>query len=250
VGNPQPDTTELNDLEDYLLVQEFKLPPGPRLAKTTTDPREAFANSNANQPVSFEVPELEVFQTNPTKGTVTATDPDGYITDIGIKAIDPDLGSIRIPDGGVAPSPELGARGSALICIDADTPAGTYAIDVWTNPESAAQTAVAMVPLTIKAITVERLRALVDAYAGQDRIEPAFADELRAILDEVAAALAQDAPLLAQQKLTTFADRVESLAGGAIQEQPSKDLSRESKAFIATLEQRVAAINEPGPCAT
>jgi hypothetical protein len=250
VGNPDPANTELNDLEDYLLVQEFKLPPGPALQKVVTAPREAYARTNRNQPVAFDLPELSGFESNPISGKLTASDPDGYVTNLAIVGVSPDLGSIRIPDNGVSPSEEIGGSASAIVCVDGDTPAGCYDIRVRANPQSLAETATVSLKLEVKPVTAERLSKLVENFRVQDKIEPAFAQELQTLSDEVAAAVANDALALAQERLKTFAGRAESEAGAAVDEAASKDLAREAMAMSAWLERRQKANEEVSICAT
>ena len=250
VGNPDPATTEMNDLEDYLLVQEFKLPPGPTLQKTVTQPAEAYARENRNQPVAFDLPDLSGFESNPISGRITATDPDGYVTNLAIVGISPDLGSIRIPDNGVSPSEEIGEPATAIVCVDADTPAGCYDIRVRANPQSFAETATVTLKLEVKPVTAERLSNLVRDYRVQDRLDDALAAELQALTDETAAAVANQALALAQDRLKTFAGRVESESGAGVEERASKDLSREAMAMSAWLERRQKAAEDTAICAT
>ena len=250
IGNPDPATTELNDLEDYLLVQEFKLPPGPTLQKTVTEPAEAFARTNTNQPVAFDLPDLAGFESNPISGRLTATDPDGYVTNLAIVGVAPDLGSIRIPDNGVSPSEEIGDPATAIVCVDGDTPAGCYDIRVRANPQSLAETATVTLKLEVKPVTAERLSTLVADYRVQDRIQDPFAAELQTLTDEIAAAVANQTLALAQERLKTFAGRAESQAGAGVEEQASKDLAREAMAMSAWLERRQKAAEDTAICAT
>ncbi|MBK1667755.1 hypothetical protein CKO28_06875 [Rhodovibrio sodomensis] len=250
VGNPEPATTELNDLENYLLVQEFKLPPGPTLQKVVTAPAPAFTQTNTNQPVSFDLPELIGFESNIISGEITATDPDGYVTNLAIVGIRPDFGSIRIPDNGVTPSETIGDPATAIVCVGGDTPAGCYDIHVRSNPQSLADTADVTLKLEVKPVTAQRLSLLVENFRVQARIEAGFAQELQSLTDEIATAVANDALALAQERLTTFAGRVESEAGAAVEEQASKNLSREAKAMSAWLERRQKAAENTAICAT
>jgi hypothetical protein len=250
VGNPDPATTEMNDLADYLLVQEFKLPPGPTLQKTVTEPAEAYARENRNQPVAFDLPELSGFESNPISGRLTARDPDGYVTNLAIVGISPDLGSIRIPDNGVSPSEEIGDPATAIVCVDGDTPAGCYDIRVRANPQSFAETATVTLKLEVKPVSAERLSNLVKDYRVQDRSESGLAAELQGLTDEIAAAVANDTLALAQERLKTFAGRVESQSGGAVEEQAATDLAQEAMAMSAWLERRQKAAEDTAICAT
>jgi len=250
VGNPLPDQTEINDLENYLLEQEFKLPPGPPLQAVVTDPAAPVSQTNSNQPIAFAADPIEVFQTNPTSGQVTATDPDGRVTGIAIETVQPNPGTIEIPDAGVEPSGAIGAPATAVLCVGGDTPAGQYDVTVRTNPDSLADSATFTVPVTVKEITVQRLRSQVDLYQTAGAIDAPFATELQDLLDQVGASISVGLLSQACDQLTSFSGMVEARSGEAIMTAASDALEREAGAFRTSLNCGNLQSNSESVCPT
>jgi hypothetical protein len=245
-GHPLPERMERSELRRFLLVQEFKLPLGPPLGPRTTEPAGPYADRNLNQPVVFDGAAIEVFQTNRAKGEVRATDPDGFVTALALDRVVPDAGAVEIPDGGVTPSKRLGGPARAAICVGPDTPVGEYQVTVRTNPQSLAESAVYTLPVTVKPITVQRLRDRIDDFWLIDAIDAVFASELHNLLTDVDAALAGEQCAQAGTLLGTFSDRVEARTGSDIRTPAADALRREAAAFREHLDAGRGA--ETSPC--
>lgn len=235
VGDPQA-TTDPLALKQHVLVQEYQVPAlsqaGPAEVTAPTPPDSA---SDDNAAVQFDCPAVEVWQTNATTVEVSAVDPDGVVHNLSIDRVDPDLGSIQIPDGGVTISTAVGEPATAQVSIDSDVPGGDYMIRIVSNRGTIAQQAFCTLNLTVKPITVQRLQDQVSAFEASGDINGNFASKLQSILDEVAQHLTDGKTSKACADLTKFQDKVGNQAGARITTAAADDLTLESDAMKTDL---------------
>lgn len=234
VGDPEP-TSDPLALVQHLLDQEYQIPAGAKRPDVVSDPAPPHSSTDSNAAVEFTCEALEIWETNATSATVTAVDPDGWVNNLSIDRIDPDLGSIEIPDNGVTLSSDVGEPATAQVDIGGDVPSGHYAIRVISNYDTVAQRETCTLHLEVKPITIGRLESLVQGYKASEDVTDSFADKLLDDLAKAEAHLNDDEVAKACRDLTKFQDRVGNQSGSKIAVAAADDLLAESDALKADL---------------
>jgi hypothetical protein len=182
-----------------------------------------------NEPIALSCPaSITTTEGQATSAGVSATDPDGTVSDLAVSAVIPtDPGTISV--SGFSAAPGNGGTASGDVAVSAATPAGSYTASVTaTNSDASPQTASCDVPIMVEAAppppppptTVDGLRAMVagdvadgslagaKAFLLENRLDRAAADEAAGRMDAFRAqlaALGNQAAGLAPRWMTTAA---------------------------------------------
>ena len=234
VGDPYP-TDVTGTLRRFVIRQELKLPRGAPPPAEVTAPAEPYSIADNNQPIQFDCRAVEVVQTNPASTTVSAVDPDGVVTDISISSIFPDVGGIVIPNHGVTPAPGIGVPATTTLEVLDNLPAGEYEVTVVTNMKSLGQRSSCSVLVTVVAITIDRVRTLVDQYVQSGAIEVGLAGALLQNLDQAEQNLSAGNEEQACQGLKDALALVGSSKDKGVDVPAAEHLEREIKALRANL---------------
>lgn len=167
---------------------------------------------SANQAVAITCPgPMSTLQGVATTAGVTATDPDGRVTAFSAAVGPGDPGTVTVGD--VTPAAAAGGTASATLDVAATTPAGTFTVTLTAaNDDATPQTASCTVDVEVSPVTVDALRALVEAMVGDGRVAADKAKLLERRLDRVADAMADGRGADAAAQLRAFANQVQGLA--------------------------------------
>ena len=231
VGAPQPHKLRPQELRRYWVVQEFKIPVGAPLEPVVSFPQPPVADLNVDRPVQFDTAPIEVWETNQGAARFSLVDPDGWISGVEVTRVEPEGGAVRIPDNAVQPSPGLGEPAIATLFVGDDLADGDYLVTLCSNPDSVTESARHEVPVKVKAITLARLRDELARMEGEGAVTATFADQLRRLLDDAAAAGDAGDPDGACKALDRLDELAEDNRGGAIAGAAARALRRQSQAL-------------------
>jgi hypothetical protein len=234
VGDPKPTTDPLT-LRKHVLQQEFQLPQGPVGPAEVTTPQEPVSTTDQNGLIDFTTFPVELWQTNATTTQISAIDPDGVVTNLSIDSVDPAVGGILITGNSVTPAAAIGGTARATVEILQNVTAGEYEVTIVANRGSLGHQATAIVPVSVRAITIARLRGLVSEYELSGDIQGRFASILCGLLDEAEQHLNAGAAGEACEILKRLLAEVGSEKGKAIAEPAADQLDREAKALRSDL---------------
>ncbi len=84
---------------------------------------------------------------------VTAADPDGTVVDVAVTAVEPAPAAGTIARTALTPATEAGGTAEATVTVDADVPAGTYAVTITaTNTDTVVRSATCTLAVTVQGI--------------------------------------------------------------------------------------------------
>lgn len=234
VGVPEP-TNSPGHLKRHWLEQEIQIPTGIAKPEETRAPQTAYSTSDTNEPVLVECSDTEVFETNPVEMPITATDPDGFVNSVLLLGVEPDVGAAEIPDNSFERSSAVGEPASASVALGGDFPPGNYDVDVAFNDQTIADQARCTGKLTVKPVTIDRLRSEVDRYQVEGDLSSQLGTDLRSQLTEADNQLESgelaEACLTLEQFVTTALDA----SGSGITDPAAKAIERETGALRARL---------------
>ena len=232
VGRPVP-TSDPGQLERNVLEEEYQVPLGPAQPDEVTAPSDPFTTTDDNAPPAFSCPAAEVWQANAATAQIEAVDPDGVVGTLAIDAIVPQAGGIGIRD--VVPAGAIGEPATATIEVKSDLPAGQYAVTVVANRGTYGQQATCVMSVTVKAITVDRLRDEVNTHTATGGIQSGTAGVLHDQLDAAEQQLAAGQQADACETLKALTATIGSEKGKTIAAPVAEQLEREAKALRETL---------------
>jgi hypothetical protein len=230
-GDPQPSVDPVV-LRRHVLAEEFQLPRGPSEPDSVRPPEDPISTTDDNAPIDFTCGALETWQTHAAAAQVAATDPDGVVTNLSVA-------TSGLPDGivvtAMAPASAIGGTALATVTVGGDVPAGNYGVTIVANVGSLGHQAGCTLPVTVRAITIDRLRDLVAALRDSGDADAAVAAELAALLDQAEQQLDAGATADACQSLKDLAARVQAEKGVAITVVAAQGLEDEAQALRAGL---------------
>jgi hypothetical protein len=230
VGDPKPTT-----LQRHVLQQEFQLPPGPAQPGEVTPPADPIWTTDENAAIVFTCEPLELWQTNPASIQITAVDPDGVVTNLSIDRVDPDGAHIVIAGNGAIPAPGVGGEARATVEVLTDVPTGDYDVTIVANRGSLGHRATCSLPVTVKPITIARLRSQVDQYDASGDFQAPVAHSLRGILVQAQQHLDGGDTAQACARLKDFLTLLASEKGKGVTQAAHDNLERETKALRTVL---------------
>jgi hypothetical protein len=226
-------TDDPNVLRRHLLEEEYQVPLGPSLPDEVTAPSGPLTTTDDNAPLVFSCPAVEVWQANAATAQVGVVDPDGVVGSLAVDAIVPQTGGIGIRDVLVAGA--VGESATATIEVKSDVPAGEYAVTVIANRGTFGHQAGCVVSVTVKAITIGRLRDQVNTHTAAGDIQSGTAGVLHEHLDAAEQQLAAGQQAQGCETLKTLTATLGSEKGKTISAQVAEQLEREANALRATL---------------
>jgi hypothetical protein len=214
------------------LIQQLRVPAGAPEQPSVSHPAAPASAANSDRRIIFCAPPLEVVHTNAVSTVIEARDPDGRVAGLSIDRIDPDPGGIAMPAAGIVPSPAIGVPAVATLQIASGVPEGRYRVRIRANPaDGRAESATFTVPLTVRPVTLRRLRGRLDQLQAQGTLEADAARRLRGLLSAAGTAARRgDAPALAVPVRQAGA-LLDAEAGRGIAPAAARDLARELSAF-------------------
>ena len=231
VGDPQPSEDPVV-LGRHVLEEEFQLLPGPDEPDAVTPPQDPLSTTDDNAPIEFSCGTLQTWQTRAATAQVAATDPDGVVTGL---SIDSPSAPAGIAIGQMTPAPAIGGTALATVAIGDDVPAGEHEVTIVANVGSLGHHATCTLSVTVRAVTIDRLRDVVATLRAGGEADPPFADELTALLDHAEQQLGAGATADACQTLKDVAARVQAEKGQAIAVAAAEGLEAEVGALRAAL---------------
>ena len=231
-GRPAP-SDDAGVLAGYVLEEVYQVALGPVQPDEVTAPSGPLTTTDDNAPLAFSCPAVEVWQANAATAQVGAVDPDGVVGGLAIDAIVPQTGGVGIRD--VLAAAAIGEPATATIEVKSDVPAGQYAVTVVANRGTYGQQATCVMSVTVKAITIDRLRAEVNAHTAAGDIQGGTAGVLHGQLDAAEQQLAAGEHAEGCETLKTLTATIGSEKGKTISAPVAEQLEHEAKALRATL---------------
>ncbi len=228
VGDPQPSGDPVV-LRRHVLEEEFQVAAGPPLPDTVTPPADPMSTTDENAPITSACDPVDTWQTHAAAVQVSATDPDGVVTNLSLDRVEPAVGGIVIT--AMTPAPFIGATAFATLTVGADVPAGEYTVTMVANRGSLGQHATCTLAVRVRPITIERLRDVIATLRASGDVQDAFAGALLALLDQADQQLATGATAEACQSLKDVAAAVESEKDKAVAVAAAESLEPEVKAL-------------------
>jgi len=233
-GDPAPASNDQLLLRPMTYL-EFEFDPGDPEPIEISAPALPLSMSDDNAPVEFMCQPIEIWQTNEATTTVTAVDPDGIVRNLSIDRVEPSLGGVDILGGAFHPSLAIGHPASAEITLKADIPHGIFTIVIGANRGTLAHQATCSFEVSVKPITIDRLRSVVDGYRQSGDIELDMADALMALLDGAEQHLAEGSTEQACQYLKDVLTLIGAEKGKAVSDIAHDHIERETKALRTDL---------------
>ncbi len=193
LGDPQP-WMGSDEKEDHILRQEYQIQTGPENEDVVTPPAPPYSTTDTNQPVELTCDPVELFHTNRTEKTVEATDPDGIVSSLAVGSVEPYSDGFGIPDESLDRAYAIGGSTTGTLVVQPKVPPADYDVELLANPEGAGERATCTVPITVKEITVARLRELVHQHEQGDEMTDEIASRLYDLLAHAAVHLGEDDP--------------------------------------------------------
>ncbi len=178
-----------DEKEDHIFRQEYQIQTGESRPDIVTQPAEPVSSTDQNQPIEFDCRALELYHTNRTTAEVGATDPDGIVSDLRVDDVQPYSDGFKIPDESVDRALAIGHETTGTLDIRPKVPPADYEVTLLANPEGLGERATCTLPVTVKPITIQRLRDLVDQYHDAGEMVDRIAADLHEALDDATAHL-------------------------------------------------------------
>lgn len=217
--------------EDHIFRQEYQIQTGPQRDDVVTQPAAPFSSTDSNRTIEFDCRPLELYHTNRTETEVAATDPDGIVSDLAIADVEPYSDGFAIPDESVDPGLAIGRPTTAALHVQPKVPPADYDVEIVSNPDGLGEQVTCTLPVTVRKITVQRLRDLVERYHEADEMTTWMRDELLDYLDDVTVYLDAGEHSEACEALKSVVTVVGEYKDSRIAPAAAVDFETETKAF-------------------
>lgn len=234
-GDPPP-ASDAQRLLRPMVYQELEFDAGPAEASEVTPPAPPLSASDRNAPVTFRCEPLSIWETNAATAAVSASDPDGMVVDLSLAGVVPKVDGVQLVGASFRPSIAIGEPASASLAIGSDVPHGVYSVSIAANRGSHAHQARCELTLTVRPITVARLREVTARHGQSGDIDAERVDALDGLLAGAQRDLEAGDRVAACESLKDVLTLIGSHKGKAVSDRAHDHLERETKALRRDLQ--------------